>query len=126
MPTGPYANTPYGTNPRGRTMSQGEYQQQRYENQQGPFANELARQFGRGAETDYQNYGDIMRRYGDVASGGGPKAGTVSYNDPFNSYGGYQEFSQTGGYSPTDIANMRARGVSPIRASYANAQRGIS
>lgn len=33
---------------------------------------------------------------------------------------GYREFSQTGGYSPTDIQELRARGVSPIRAAYGN------
>jgi hypothetical protein len=114
-----------GGDPRGRTQNQSQYQQQRYENQQGPFANELARQFGRGAETDYQNYGDIMKRYGDVAGGGGPKNERIGYTDPFESYGGYREFSQTGGYSPTDISNMRARGVSPIRSAYANAQRNV-
>ena len=33
--------------------------------------------------------------------------------------------SKTGGYSDTDIANIRARGVSPIRSVYANAQRNL-
>jgi hypothetical protein len=113
-----------GSDPRGRVQNQSGYQQQRYENQQGPFANELARNFGRAAETQYGDYNDIMSRYGQAASGGMP-GGQVSYSDPFNSYGGYTEFSQTGGYSPTDIANMRARGTSPVRAAYANAQREI-
>lgn len=49
----------------------------------------------------------------------------VKASDPFESYKGYQEFGQTGGYSPQDIANMRARGMAPIRAAYANAERGI-
>ena len=49
----------------------------------------------------------------------------AGYKDPFNSYGGFTEFSQTGGYSPNDIANMRARGISPIRAAYANAEREL-
>jgi len=73
---------------------------------------------------------------GTVSSGGsggsGVKAkGNVytpflgSYVDPFKSYEGFTEFSKTGGYSPQDIANMRARGVSPIRAAYANAEREI-
>lgn len=38
---------------------------------------------------------------------------------------GFQNFADTGGYSPADIANMRSRGVAPIRAAYAAAQRGI-
>lgn len=51
--------------------------------------------------------------------------GHVTPSDPFNSYAGYTEFSNTGGYSPADIANMRARGVAPIRAAYANAERNV-
>jgi len=50
----------------------------------------------------------------------------VKASDPFESYKGYQEFGQTGGYSSQDIANMRARGVAPIRAAYANAERNVS
>lgn len=38
---------------------------------------------------------------------------------------GYREFAQTGGFSPEDLANIRARSVSPIRAVYANAQRAV-
>lgn len=36
------------------------------------------------------------------------------------------ELSKTGGYSEADIANLRARGISPIRAIYANAQRNLA
>jgi hypothetical protein len=36
---------------------------------------------------------------------------------------GYSQFAQTGGFSPADLANIRARAVSPVRAVYANAQR---
>lgn len=141
----PYQN-PYGPNPgvsgsdpRGRVQNQIGYQQQRYENQQGPMANAFAFNYGRGSESDYGNYTDIMNQYRGIASGqpgtaggggggGGYSAFTVSpgkasYNDPFNSYKGFTEFSETGGYSPQDIANMRARGVSPIRSAYANAER---
>lgn len=41
------------------------------------------------------------------------------------SLGNLKGLSETGGYSPQDIADLRARGVSPIRAVYANAQRGV-
>jgi hypothetical protein len=37
----------------------------------------------------------------------------------------FREFSQTGGYSPEDLANIRARAISPTRAVYANAQANI-
>jgi len=38
---------------------------------------------------------------------------------------GYDDWSKTGGYSPDDIANIRSRAVSPIRAAYANANRDV-
>lgn len=37
-----------------------------------------------------------------------------------------QNLSQTGGYSDADVADLRARGISPIRAIYANMQRELS
>jgi hypothetical protein len=108
------------------------YQRKRYEKQQGPMVNAFAQDYGRGTELGFEDYGDIMKRYRDVAGGGGiaGKTGKVnvtptSYTDPFKSYGGYEEFSKTGGYSPEDMANMRSRGVSPIRAAYANAERNV-
>lgn len=122
MPIGPsYGPNPgrSGGDPRGRIQNQGQYQQQRYEQQQGPMVNQMGYNYGRGSESDFNNYNDIMGRMGQMASGGG----NIGYKDPFNSYGGFTEFSKTGGYSPSDIANMRARGVAPIRAAYGNAQR---
>lgn len=38
---------------------------------------------------------------------------------------GYQDWAKTGGYSDMDIANMRARGMAPVRAAYANANRDV-
>lgn len=143
---GPNPGQSSSSDPRGRLQNQSQYQQQRYESQQGPLANQMAMNYGRASEANYGDYTDIMNQYRDIASGGGQGGddggggggggasnvsahlvtpGTAGYNDPFASYGGYQEFSQTGGYSPADIANMRARGVSPIRAAYANAERNI-
>lgn len=40
--------------------------------------------------------------------------------------GKYRDFSNTGGYSDADKANMRSRAVSPLRAVYANANRGVT
>lgn len=40
--------------------------------------------------------------------------------------GNLSELSRTGGYSQEDIANLRARGISPIRAVYANAMRDVT
>lgn len=38
---------------------------------------------------------------------------------------GYRDFAETGGYSPTDIQELRARGVGPVRAGYANTMREL-
>lgn len=48
---------------------------------------------------------------------------TGDYN---NLMGGYNEFARTGGFSPTDIANIRSRAIAPSRAIYENAMRNIS
>jgi hypothetical protein len=49
----------------------------------------------------------------------------VTASNPYNSYAGMEEFSKTGGYSGQDINDMRARGMAPIRAAYANAERNV-
>ena len=40
-------------------------------------------------------------------------------------FSGFQDFANTGGFSPQDLASMRARAIAPTRAVYANAQRDI-
>lgn len=119
-------------------------QQDRFNQQQGPLVNAMAYNYGRGSEADYGNYTDMMNMYRNIASGSGMPSGdgsggggggggggstytpfTLTNNDPYKSYEGYTDFSKTGGYSPTDMANLRARGVSPIRAAYANAEREV-
>lgn len=132
--------------PRNAVTDMQNYQQQRYESQIDPFIEAAGYNYGRGSETDFGNQADIMNMYRSIASGAGsatPGAGgggggdgsygaeswapeLISYNDPFNSYGGYQDFSKTGGYSPEDISNLRARGTAPIRAAYANAEREVA
>ena len=129
-------NQSSGNDPRGRVQNQAQHQQDRYEAQQGPLANQMAYNYGRGSEANYGDYTDIMNNYRQIASGGGGGEGggggggyapsLIGYKDPFNSYAGFQDFSTTGGYSPADISNMRARGVSPIRAAYANANREVA
>jgi hypothetical protein len=39
---------------------------------------------------------------------------------------GYRQFAQTGGFSPEDLANIRARSMSPVRAVYANALQNVN
>lgn len=38
---------------------------------------------------------------------------------------GYQDFAQTGGYSPQDIQELRARDTGPLRSAFASAQSGL-
>lgn len=42
------------------------------------------------------------------------------------SFSGFQDFAKTGGFSADDLANIRARAVSPVRATYANAQQNVN
>ncbi len=108
----------------------------RYNDQQGPAASMFAYNYGRGSESNYGDYTDIMNRYRSIADGGpnsgmsyggggGMSASHIGYKDPFNSYGGFTDFSQTGGYSAEDMANLRARALSPIRSMYSNAEREV-
>lgn len=45
--------------------------------------------------------------------------------DMADAMGRAKGFADTGGYSAEDIGSMRARGISPIRSIYANAQRNL-
>jgi len=132
-----------GSDPRGTNQNQINQQVEAYQSQQRPLAEEMGYNYARGAEANYGDYTDIMNQYRGIASGAGGAGGgggggggegytaqtwnpeLIKYNDPFTSYTGFQEFSNTGGYSPADINNMRARGVSPIRAAYGNAEREV-
>ncbi len=203
-----------GQDPRGRAQNQSQYQQQRYENQQGPVTSAMARNYGQGTEQGMNDYSDIMSSYRnyvnpqqpqqmrtqgtspqDVPGGDYEKwfrglVGDQPWNQqtfnslipqfqqhginitPPNAVGdqtkiqlpngqwvrvgfgegkpvwipqtdtqgrslfggqgssgnpiqGFQRFADTGGYSPQDMSNLRARGVSPIRAAYANAEREV-
>jgi len=89
-----------------------------------------------------QGYRDFMAPGGGSSvGGGGGSIGANSYGgyknlangpgfgwDPLfrgamkNAIGGYNEFAETGGFSPQAIQDIRARGVAPMRATYANAQ----
>jgi hypothetical protein len=92
--------------------------------------------FTAAADTQAKDYDKIMGMYGDLYN--------KSINNPLkfsaitpqtsqysrsSEVGGalsnLSELSQTGGYSDQGIADLRARGVSPIRSIYANAQRDL-
>lgn len=63
------------------------------------------------------------------SSGGGSSSSHSSktvFSGMPTTFKAFQNFSQTGGFSPEDLANIRARAVSPVRAVYANAQREVN
>ncbi len=62
---------------------------------------------------------------GNTSGGGGSSYSSWSSGAP-ESFAGFKSFSQTGGFSPEDLANIRARAVSPVRAVYQNAQREVN
>lgn len=99
-----------------------------------PVNQQFQQQYNQAAQRQTQDYGNIMGAYDQFRQRlGGPTKFTfqnVKAERPAElgeSYGylreampGYREFASTGGYSPTDIQELRARGVSPIRAAYGN------
>lgn len=70
----------------------------------------------------------------DEEGGGGGGGGGSTYGSSTRSwesgapisFGGFQDFAKTGGFSAADLANIRARAVSPVRAIYANAQQNVN
>ena len=60
-----------------------------------------------------------------AASGGSGGGGGGGGFNP-QAAAGFSQFAQTGGFSPEDLANIRARALSPVRAVYSNAQREVN
>src|SRR5262245_40639918 len=56
---------------------------------------------------------------------GGVKTGDPFYDSIMGAIGGYGNFAETGGFSPQDIQNIRARAVAPIRGVYSQAQENL-
>src|SRR3990167_2914270 len=82
------------------------------------------------------DYSNIMQGYKDLIASMNSPGSSSSYTPELYNYSptedytssikNLQDLSKTGGYSDKDIANIRARGLSPIRSIYANAQRDIN
>jgi hypothetical protein len=101
-----------------------------------PISQEFQNAYNVAKDQQTGDYGNIMGGYQNffnTLQGQQPRsysAQNVSAANPAElgeAYGylrqaapGYTEFSQTGGYSPTDIQELRARGISPIRSAYGN------
>ena len=83
------------------------------------------------------DYDDIMSRFRDIyntsrGGGGGDytpyqaeKAAYTRSADTTSALASLKDLSETGGLSGADQQNLRARGISPIRAQYATAQRDL-
>jgi len=94
--------------------------------QSGPYAG------GGGAQPPLNTgdpfYNNILNSMG---SGGGPfnsaLLGMIGNYGPAldQAIGGYGNFAQTGGFSPQDIQDIRARAIAPIRGIYSQAQDNI-
>lgn len=105
-----------------------------------PFSQNLNNQATGAFEQNKADYGGIMGAYNDFRKNlGGPTSFTArgvsndrpkelneSYGISRESLPTYREFASTGGYSPTDVQELRARGTSPIRAAYGNTQANLS
>lgn len=103
-----------------------------------PISQNFQNQYQSAADRQMGDYGNIMGGYQDWRNKGvSPLAASINarpapkfnaqqifYNRDPSTIGkaisGYSEFADTGGYSPTDIQEIRARGISPIRAAYGN------
>lgn len=83
-----------------------------------------------------QDYDDIMGRYRKFLGQGDQQFNQLfgqyqtefqkgPSNDSRNALGNLKELSRTGGYSEGDKADLRSRGISPIRSIYANAQQNM-
>jgi len=106
--------------------------------------NEAFDTYGNVARRQFSDYGDIMGKYGQFYNDLGNTQNQIqdALNKNFNKnpveLPNYQEtadyknaianqrgLAETGGYSQADIANIRERGISPIRSVYANAQQNL-
>lgn len=104
------------------------------EQEMAPLSQNFTNNYNQAAERNTADYGKMMGQYDQFRQSlGGPSKfdfQRVSAQRPEElnkAYGylneaapGYREFASTGGYSPTDIQELRARGTSPIRAAYGN------
>lgn len=80
----------------------------------------LTNRFNTAADSASKDYGNLQGSYQSFMNSN--PISYTPYNQNFEAYGGYENFANTGGYSPEDVSNIRARANAPIRATYANAQ----
>lgn len=95
--------------------------------------------YGTSMKGQGDDYTDIMNRFRDIynnpAGGAGGSNINLQHDVTIPTYqespeykraiGNLGDLSATGGYSAGDIANLRARAVSPVRSIYGNATRNL-
>jgi len=94
--------------------------------------------YNQGVKQQAEDYSGIMQGFKDLyakaasmpqmsaASQYTPQAASYAPSQNYTtSLANMKNLADTGGYSAQDIADLRARGISPIRSVYANAQRNI-
>lgn len=91
------------------------------------YASSPANPYGpdRSGTTPGGNAGGSGSGGGSPSGGGGPSGLGVDYGALNPAISGYQNFANTGGFSGDDVANIRARAISPIRGIYDAAQRKV-
>lgn len=94
-----------------------------------PQNQSLQNRYNVSADQSQQNYGDMYGQYGNLYGQMNNAYGQMG-NQIQGAFGpqraGYANFAQTGGYSPQDIQDIRARAIAPTRAVYQNAMDDIS
>lgn len=107
--------------------------------QPSPMSQQFQQNYQNAVQRNTQDYGNIMGGYEDFRKNlpGATKFTYQNVNAPRpaelgEGYGylreampGYRNFAETGGYSPQDVQDLRARGVSPIRTAYAGTMRNL-
>lgn len=105
------------------------------ENEMTPISQNFMGNYNTAVGQNTKDYGNIMGGYQDYmqnipkptqfawnkVDASRPAELGESYDTLRSALPGYREFAATGGYSPQDIQELRARGTSPIRAAYGNA-----
>ena len=108
-------------------------------------ANNMSSAYDAATSEQAQNYDDMMGRYDNILNNPSNKVSPLNYvpinsvfnrnlqgtqynrsNDLNTAITGLSDYSKTGGYSDSDINNIRERSISPIRSIYDSAQRGLN
>lgn len=93
-----------------------------------PQNQQLQNRYNVSADQSQNNYNQMYQGYNDLFNNLGSQYGSLM-NQTQGAFGQprdvYSQFAQTGGYSPQDIQDIRARAIAPTRAVYQNAQNNI-